>query len=63
MARLLADCRVRVEFPRKNKTHNLGLFYNPITRKILIKMGDREEEITPSRLGQRLGKWIGENIK
>lgn len=63
MAKPLADCRVRVEFPRQGKTYNIGLFYNPISRKMILKMGDTAEEVTPSQLGQRIGKWIGEGVR
>lgn len=63
MAKMLADCRIRIEFPRLRRTYNMGLFYNTITRRIVMKSEGKEVEITPSELGQKLGRRIGKNIK
>lgn len=62
MAKPLADCRIRIEFPKLGKTYNVGLFKNHITRRILIKSGRSEEEVTPTMLGSRIAKWIGDNL-
>ena len=58
MAKQLASCRVRIDFPN-GATHNIGLFYSPITKQMVMKIGQSSEIVTPSGLGQRLGKWIG----
>jgi hypothetical protein len=62
MAKPLADCRVRVEFTRRGETYNIGLFETASPGRLLPKMGNKTEEATPSKLGQRLGKWIGEGV-
>lgn len=58
MAKPLADCRIRIEFPKSGKTYNFGLFKNPITRRILLRSGESTEEVTPTALGHRIAKWI-----
>lgn len=63
MAKPLADCRIRIEFPESGKTYNFGLFKNPITRRILIRSKASSEEVTPTVLGARIAKWIGEEIE
>jgi hypothetical protein len=63
MAKPLADCRIRIEFPKSGKTYNFGLFKNPITRRILIKSKGSSEEVTPTALGARIARWIGGQIE
>ena len=63
MAKPMADCRIRIEFPKVGKTYNFGLFRNPITRRILVRSGRSEEEVTPTILGSRIAKWINRNFE
>jgi hypothetical protein len=63
MAKPLADCRLRIEFPSKKEVHNIGIFYNPISGRVMMKIGRSTEEVTASELGRRIGKWIGDGVK
>jgi len=62
MAKPLADCRIRIEFPKKGKTYNFGLFGTPSSTRLFLKKGIAMEEVTPSSLSARIARWIGGEI-